>query len=129
MVLPKYTTALIQPSDQGNAHSCHYLQTASATVQFETTRNYWSKCILATGDGAEHKEQLLGFTEENAGKASNTLHNRLQVNNLQAYVHEDDETPVAVYKDDEETVAEVINHGRIECLSEDDSENEEICEL
>jgi hypothetical protein len=49
---------------------------------------------------------------EDSHETSNTLHNRLQVNDLQAWVCEDDETPVAVYEGNEETVAEVLNHGK-----------------
>jgi hypothetical protein len=36
------------------------------------------------------------------------------------------ELPFAAYKDVEEIVAEVLNRGRAESLSEDDSENEEM---
>jgi hypothetical protein len=50
-------------------------------------------------------------------------------NDLQAWVCKDDETPVDVYKDDEEIAAEVLNHRRAEHLLEDDSENEQTCEL
>jgi hypothetical protein len=53
----------------------------------------------------------------------------LEVNYLQVWVHEVDETLVAVTKDDEETVAEVLNCRRAEYLLEDDSKNEEMCEL
>jgi hypothetical protein len=46
-----------------------------------------------------------------------------------AWVRENDETLVAVYRDDEEILAEDLNGGRAESLPEDESEKEEICEL
>jgi hypothetical protein len=87
------------------------------------------KFIAATGDSVEHEEEFLGFMKEDAHEASNTLYDILQVNNLQTWVHKDDETPFAVFKDDDGTVAEVLNHGRAEYLLEDDSKIEEMCDL
>jgi hypothetical protein len=63
------------------------------------------------------------------GEASTALDDRLQVNDLRTWVREDNETPITVCKDDEDTVAEVLNRRRAEYVSEDDSENEEMCEL
>jgi hypothetical protein len=51
------------------------------------------------------------------------------IDDLWAWVCKDDEIPVTVYKDDEETVAEVLNCRRAEYLSEDDSKNEQMCQL
>jgi hypothetical protein len=79
-----------------------------------TIKYCWSKCIAATGDSVKHEEEFSGFTEEDEREASNTL----QVNELWAWVREDDEISVAVYKDDEEIVAEILNSGRAEYLSE-----------
>jgi hypothetical protein len=62
-------------------------------------------------------------------EVTHTLHDRLQVNDLQAWAHDNDETPITVYKGEHETAAEVLNHGCAEYLLEDDSENEEMCEL
>jgi hypothetical protein len=42
-------------------------------------------------------------------EASNTLHDKLQLNDLRAWVCEDDEAPITVYEDDEEIVSEVLN--------------------
>jgi hypothetical protein len=47
-----------------------------------TIKNCWSKCITATGDSIEHKEEIFGFTEEDSREASNTLDDTLQVNDL-----------------------------------------------
>jgi hypothetical protein len=72
---------------------------------------------------------VLGFTEEDEREVSSTLYDRLQADDLWAWVHENGETPVSAYKDDEEIVAEVPNRGRAESILEDESEKEEICEL
>jgi hypothetical protein len=71
---------------------------------------------------------VLGFTEDER-EVSSTLYDRLQANDLWAWVHENNETPVSVYKDDEEIVAEVPNRGRAESIPKDESEKEEIYEL
>jgi hypothetical protein len=47
-----------------------------------TIKNCWSKYIAATDDSTEHKEEFLGFMEEDAREASNTLQDRLQTNDL-----------------------------------------------
>jgi hypothetical protein len=93
-----------------------------------TIKNCYSKCITATGNSIKHEEEFLGFTED-VCEASNTLQDRLQVNDLRALVHINNETPIAVYKDYEEIVAEVLNCGRAEYLLQDDSKNEEMCEI
>jgi hypothetical protein len=105
------------------------IRLAWKNISSRTIKNCWSKCISATGDSIEHEEEFLGFTEEDAREASNTFHDRLHVNDLRAWVHKDVETHVAVYKNDDEIVAQVLNHGRAEYLSEGDSGNEEMCEL
>jgi hypothetical protein len=110
--LPKNTTALIQPLDEGiiRAFEAYYRQAlltavvsselqvpqflktirlkyiglAWKNISYMTIKNCWSKCITATGDSSEHEEEFLGFTEEDAGEASGTLHDRLQVIDLRA---------------------------------------------
>jgi hypothetical protein len=52
------------------------------SISSMTDKNCWFKCIAATGDSVEHKEEFLGFTEEDAHEASSPLHDILQVNNL-----------------------------------------------
>jgi hypothetical protein len=47
-----------------------------------TIKNCWPKCISATDDSTEHKEQLVGFTEQGVAEASGTLDDILEVNNL-----------------------------------------------
>jgi hypothetical protein len=69
-------------------------------------RNCSSKCITATGDGIEHEEEFLGFMAEGVLEVSHTLHDRLQVNDLQAWANE---TPITVHKG-EEIVVEILNH-------------------
>jgi hypothetical protein len=58
------------------------------------------------------------FYREDVHEASNTLDDRLQVNDLRTWIRENDETPIAVYKDDRGIVAEVLNRRRAEYLSE-----------
>jgi hypothetical protein len=55
---------------------------ARRTTSSMTIKNCWSKYITTTGDGIEHEEEYLGFTEEDALKVSSTLYGRLQANNL-----------------------------------------------
>jgi hypothetical protein len=72
-------------------------------------KSCWPKCLTATGDSIQHKEEFLGFPEKDVAEASSTLDNILQVNNLQTWIC--DETPTA-YKHDEETAAEVLNRAK-----------------
>jgi hypothetical protein len=83
-----------------------------------TVENWWSKSIAATGDSIIHKEEFLHFIED-VHEASNTLDDRQQVNDLRTWVHENDETPIAVCKGDGGIVAEVLNRRRAEYLSEE----------
>jgi hypothetical protein len=55
------------------------IRLAWKNISSMTIKNCWSKCITATGNNIKHEEEFLGFTEEDACEASNTLHDRRPV--------------------------------------------------